>query len=301
MKKLMFVVLISLVSVLSAQESVKHIDVHGHRGTRGTRPENTIAAFREALRVGVDVLEMDMNVTKDGVIVISHEKSIVPDICLGPEGKKLEKPVPIISLTLEELKQYDCGTIRNAKFSTQVPSPGEKIPTLAEVFELVKNSTEPAAAKVGFNIETKIVPGEPEMSPEPEAFAKLVVDTVAKYGMTKRTIVQSFDWRTLKAVKKLEPGIKISQLTEAVLVDLVAVAKASQADIISPEFKWINKEVVDYLHANGIKVAPWTLNDKKDIDNAVNWGVDAIITDYPDELIKYLKEKELRGNDKKSP
>ena len=294
MKKILFVVLLSAVSALSAQEGVRRIDVHGHRGTRGTRPENTLAAFREALRVGADVLEMDMNVTRDGVIVISHEKSISPDICLGPDGKKLEKPVPIISLTLEELKKYDCGTIKNARFPAQIPSPGERIPTLAEVFELVKNSTEPAAAKVGFNIETKIVPGEAELSLEPEAFAKLFVDLVAKYGMTERTILQSFDWRTLKAAKKLEPKIKISQLTEANLVDLVAVAKASQADIISPEFAWINKEVVDYLHANGIKVAPWTLNEKKDIDQAISWGVDAIITDYPADLISYLKEKKLR-------
>ncbi len=294
MKKIMIIVLISAVSALSAQENLKHIDVHGHRGTRGTRPENTLAAFREALRVGVDVLEMDMNVTGDGVIVISHEKSIVPEICLGPDGKKLTHPVPIISLKLEELKQYDCGTIKNDRFPTQIPSPGEKIPTLAEVFELVRNSTEPAAAKVGFNIETKIVPGESEMSPDPETFAKLVVDAAAKYGMTERIIVQSFDWRTLKAVKKLEPKIRISQLTEANLMDLAAVAKASQADIISPEFKWINKEVVDHLHANGIQVAPWTLNDKRDIDKAVSWGVDAIITDYPAELIAYLKEKKLR-------
>ena len=159
MKKIMLAVLLSSVSALSALESVKYIDVHGHRGTRGTRPENTLASFREALRVGVDVLEMDMNVTKDGVVVISHEKSIGPDICLGPGGEKITQPVPIISLTLEELKKYDCGTIRNAKFPDQIPSPGEKIPTLAEVFELVKNSTEPAAAKVRFNIETKIVPG----------------------------------------------------------------------------------------------------------------------------------------------
>ena len=294
MKKIIFIALIASVSALSAGESVKRIDVHGHRGTRGTRPENTLAAFGEALRVGVDVLETDMNVTKDGVIVISHDRSVSPDLCLGPDGKKLESPAPIISLTLEEVKKYDCGTLINPKFPEQVASPGERIPTLAEVFELVKNSTEPAAAKVRFNIETKIVPGEPEMSPAPEAFAKLVVDTVARYGMAERTIVQSFDWRTLKAVKKLEPKIKISQLTEANLPDLVAVAKASRADIISPDFKWINKEVVDYLHANGIKVAPWTLNNKKDIDNAISWGVDAIITDYPAKLINDLKEKNLR-------
>ncbi|MFA6434920.1 MAG: glycerophosphodiester phosphodiesterase [Elusimicrobiales bacterium] len=294
MKKLIFTILIAAVPVVSAQERTGHIDVHGHRGTSGTRPENTLAAFREALRVGVDVLEMDMNVTRDGVIVISHEKFVNPELCLGPDGKKPSRRTPIISLSFEELEKYDCGSIKNPGFPKQVPSPGEKIPSLAEVFELVKNSTEPAAAKVRFNIETKIVPGEREMSPEPEAFAKLVVDTAARYGMTARVIVQSFDWRTLRAVKKLEPAIKLSQLTEADLVDLAAVAKTSRADFISPWFTWLTREDVDRLHAAGVKVAPWTLNDKKDIDTAVSWGVDAIITDYPAELIEYLKEKKLR-------
>jgi len=294
MKKTVFIFLLTAASALSAQENIKRIEVQGHRGTRGTRPENTLAAFREALHVGVDVLEMDMNVTRDGVIVISHERAVNPELCLGPEGGKPARPAPIISLPLEELKQYDCGSVKNAGFPGQIVSPGERIPTLAEVFELVRRSTEPAAATVGFNLETKIVPGEPEMSPAPEIFAKLVVETAARYGMTERTVVQSFDWRTLKAVKKLEPRLRTSQLTEADLTDLVAVARASRADIISPRFKWLTKEDVERLHAEGIKVAPWTLNSRKDMDTAVGWGVDAIITDYPAELIGYLKEKKLR-------
>ncbi|MCX5785006.1 MAG: glycerophosphodiester phosphodiesterase [Elusimicrobia bacterium] len=293
MKKIIFTALLLTPGILASQ-GTKLIEVHGHRGTRGTRPENTLSAFREALRLGVDVLEMDMNVTKDGVIVISHEKSIIPDICLGPDGKKLASPAPIISLTLEEVKKYDCGTLQNPRFPAQAPSPGERIPTLEEVFQMVLASTEPAAARVRFNIETKLVPGEPELSPPPAVFAKLFVDMVKKYGLTDRVILQSFDWRTLVEAKKLEPKIKIAQLIEATLVDLVAVAKSSQADIISPEFKWINKDVVEYLHKNGIQVVPWTLNDKKDIENAISWGVDGIITDYPGDLIDYLKAKKLR-------
>lgn len=293
MKKLLLTLLVCCAAAAGAEEAARKIEVHGHRGTRGTRPENTLAAFKEALRVGVDVLELDMNVTADGTLVVSHDRFVNTEICLGPKGEKPAANLAISSLNLAELKGYDCGTLRNPKFPKQVPVPGEKMPTLAEVFELVRRSTEPAAAKVGFNIETKIVPGEPEVSPSPEIFAMLVVEALKEHGMTGRTVVQSFDWRTLAEIRKLDPKIKLAQLTEANLLDPAALA-ASKAEVISPWFKWTTAEMVAALHKAGKKAAPWTLNDKKDWDKAVEYGVDAVITDYPEEFIAYLKGKKLR-------
>ena len=276
-----------------AQEAGK-IAVHGHRGSRGTVPENTIPAFEAALMAEADVLEMDMGVTKDNVIVVSHEPNIVPERCLDAEGNKLKKAVPIRSLTLAEVKKYDCGTLVNPKFPQQLSVPGERIPTLDEVFAMVKASGYQAAPKVEFNIETKIFPAEPELTPSATDFARLVADAVIRNGMEKRVMVQSFDVRTLKEIKKIAPAIRTSQLTYEELVDIVPALKSAKADIWSPNYKWVTRESINEAHAAGIQVAPWTINTKKEWDMAIAAGVDAIITDYPEALVEHLKSKKLR-------
>ncbi|OGR96297.1 MAG: hypothetical protein A2016_03650 [Elusimicrobia bacterium GWF2_62_30] len=292
MKKLAFLVPAILLTALGPAEAA--LLVHGHRGTRGTRPENTLPAFEEALRAGVDVLELDLGVTKDGVVVISHEPGVNPAICLDPEGKKLDKLVPFNSLTLEEVKKYDCGAVQNPRFPRQVPVPGTAIPTLDEVFSLVEKSTHPGAAAVEFNIETKIFPFDPKASPYPAVFAKLVADVVKQHGMEKRVILQSFDVRTLREMKKLAPEIRTAQLTYEELVDIVAALKGSKTDIWSPNYEWITIESIKEAHAAGIPVAPWTLNTPEAWEAAIAAGVDAIITDYPADLIDYLKANKLR-------
>ncbi|MDD2805158.1 MAG: glycerophosphodiester phosphodiesterase [Elusimicrobiales bacterium] len=287
MKKLIFILISACAAQLCAQEA-RVVAVHGHRGSRGTVPENTIPAFEAGLMAGVDVLELDLGVTKDNVVVISHEPNVTPERCLDPEGKKLEKPVPLRSLTLAELKKYDCGTLPHPKFPQQIPVPGERMPTLDEMFAMVEKSGYEAARRVEFNIETKIFPYDPAATPSPAEFARLVVDVVKKHGMEARTIVQSFDYRTLREVKKLEPAIRTSQLTEANLVDIVPALKSVKADFWSPDFKWTTPEAVKEVQAAGMKVAPWTINTKKEWELAIQAGVDAIITDYPAALIEYL-------------
>lgn len=267
--------------------------VHGHRGCRAVLPENTIAAFDGALRAGADVLELDLNVTKDGVVVVSHEREIDPEICRFKDGRPAEK-VPIRSLTLAQVKEYDCGSIKNPKFPAQTASPGQPIPTLAELFAYVKASGYPSASKVQFNIETKIVPGEPDLSPSPGEFAKQVVAVVRGAKMESRTIIQSFDRRTLEAVRGLEPRIRLSMLISDNLPDLVAVAKAQKVHIISPYHPWITKEDVRALHAINVQVAPWTVNEEKDWERMLDLGVDAVITDDPGSFIAFLKKRGLR-------
>jgi glycerophosphoryl diester phosphodiesterase len=290
MKKLLF---ISLVAACAPAWAAGPL-VHGHRGTRGTMPENTLPAFEEALKAGVDVLEMDLGVTKDNVVVVSHEPNVTPERCLGPDGKTFEKPVPIRSLMLAELKKYDCGALANPKFPKQRAVKGTPIPTLEEVLTMVSRSKLPAARKVEFNIETKIFPYDPDLSPAPAEFAALVVGAVKRYGMGPRTIVQSFDVRTLKEIKTMAPEIRTSQLTYEELLDIVPALKAAGTDIWSPNYKWITAQAVKEAQAAGIKVAPWTINDPKAWDLAIAAGVDAIITDYPADLIDHLKEKNLR-------
>tara|TARA_B100000749_G_scaffold280707_1_gene278191 strand:+ start:124405 stop:125277 length:873 start_codon:yes stop_codon:yes gene_type:complete len=290
MKKYIVLVLMLFAEVAFA----KKISVHGHRGARSVRPENTISAFKYALEVGVDVLEFDLSVTKDNVLILSHDPWIDKDICLGPKGKKLKEKIPVNTLTLAEVKQFDCGSLINPRFKKQVPQKGERIPTLAEVFDFVKNSEIPGAKTVEFNIETKIVPSLPDLTPSPKQFAEMLVKELKAAGMDSRTIVQSFDHRTLYWVKKIDSKIRISQLTSDSMVDMVGAAKGISAEFISPYMHWISKDMVQRLHKNGIQVAPWTANEAKDWDYLISIGVDAIITDDPKALIDYLKKKKLR-------
>ena len=187
-------------------------DLQAHRGGRGLHPENTMAAFRHAVALGVTTLETDLAVTKDGVLVLSHEPRINPDLARGPDGKWLDAPGPLIhSLTLAELKRYDIGRLNpKTKYGTQFPEQkavdGERFPTLAEFFAS-------AAPQMRFNIETKIDPTAPGNTVPPAAFAKLVVNAVRAAKMEQRVTIQSFDWRTLVESRRLAPEIESVCLT----------------------------------------------------------------------------------------
>jgi glycerophosphoryl diester phosphodiesterase len=259
------------------------IQVHGHRGARAVRPENTLPAFEYAIGLGVDVLELDMAVTKDDVVVISHDPIVNAEICQGPGAGK-----PLRSLTFAEVRQIDCGSLRNPHFAQQQPVPGTRIPTLDEVFALAKKGA------FHFNIETKIFAGKPDLAPAPGKFAQLVLDIVRKHKLESRVILQSFDFRTLHAMKKLEPRIRLSALDERGKLDFVALARESGASIVSPHYSLVTPEKVKAAHAAGLQVVPWTANERKDWEKLVAAEVDAIISDDPASLIAFLREKGLR-------
>lgn len=256
--------------------------VHGHRGARARRPENTLPAFRYAIEQGVDVLELDVAVTKDNVPVVSHDPLINATICSGPKTG-----IAIRTLTLPELRQYDCGGKQNPSFATQVPVPGTTVPTLDEVFDLGRGNA------IQFNVETKIFADHPELTPDPEAFTRLILDLIRKHGIEQRVILQSFDPRTLRVMKKLNPGIRRAALFEKQR-DWPEVAREFEATIFSPEFHLVTQERVAQAHASGIQVVPWTVNKPEDWMRLVDAGVDAIISDDPASLIAWLKEKKLR-------
>ena len=260
----------------------RKILVHGHRGARARRPENTLPAFRYALEQGVDVLELDVAVTKDGVAVVSHDPLLNPTICSGP------KPgTAIHSLTLAELQQYDCGAKKNPNFADQQPVPGTRVPTLDEVLSLGQGNN------VEFNIETKIFADKPDLTPDPEAFTKLVLDQIRKHKLDDRAILQSFDPRTLRVMKRLAPGIRRAALFEK-QQDWMAVAKEFDATLFSPEHRLVTPALVEQAHKAGFQVVPWTADKPADWQRLADAGVDAIITDDPAELIAWLKSKGLR-------
>ena len=274
-----------VLTTLMTQAAPQRILVHGHRGARAVLPENTIPAFEHAIEAGADVLELDVAVTKDNILVVSHDPHINPVICTGPA----EKPM-IFGMTLAEVRQYDCGARRNPDFPKQKPVPGTRIPTLDEVFALASRGT------FGFNVETKIFPSRPELTPPPDVFARLVLEAIRKHKLEKRVIVQSFDYRTLHAMKKLAPEIRLSALADRMVQDdFVSISKqAGGAPIVAPHFTLVTPEKVRAAHAAGLEVVPWTPNEPPLWERLVAAGVDAIITDNPAALIAWLKEKGRR-------
>jgi glycerophosphoryl diester phosphodiesterase len=292
-------------------------DIEAHRGGRALFPENTLASFANALSMGVDTLEMDIGVTRDGVIVVSHERGLNPDLARGADGKYVAPPgLPLVQLRLEDVKKYDVGKIRPgsayaAKFPDQRAVPGAKIPTLKEVIDLVRKSGD---SHVRLNIETKIDPSHPGESPDPERFVALLLDLLQAERFSDRVMVQSFDWRTLQLVQKLAPAIPTVYLTvqagtaPTVFPDkasvwtagfdpaehgksIPATIRAAGGAIWSPYFGDVNPALISESHALGLKVVVWTVNKPADMARLIEMGVDGIISDHPDLLRKAAAEK----------
>ena len=293
-------------------------DLEAHRGGRGLRPENTLAAFSFALATGVTTLEMDLAVTKDGVLVISHDPHLNPDLVRAPDGAWLAgKGPPIDTLTLAELKRYDIGRLNpQSAYARQFPEQrgedGERFPTLAEVFALVKAHSRP----VRFNLETKITPGSSGDTVDPVTFARMTVDAIRKAGLAGDAMIQSFDWRTLIAAKKLAPDIETVCLTiETAGNDTVQRSAESPSPWLaglspryydgslprtvdaagcgtwSPFWRNVTAANVAESHALGLRVLPWTVNEPWDMAHLIDMKVDGVITDYPDRARKVMADK----------
>jgi len=268
------------IAMLPAQSKIL---VHGHRGARAMRPENTLPAFEYAIGVGADVLELDMAVTKDNVIVISHDPYLHPPVCSGPVPEAM-----IHELTLAQVREWDCGKIRNPGFPKQTPIEGTRMPTLDQVFDLAPNGT------VQFNIETKSFADHPERTPPPDEFARMVLEVVRKHKMEQRVLLQSFDFRTLHAMAKLAPEIRRVALWEGDNRSFVAIARDADAPIVSPYYQLVTPAKVREAHAAGLQVVPWTPDAPREWQYLIDAKVDAIITDDPAALIAYLKQRNLR-------
>lgn len=281
-------------------------DLQGHRGARGLAPENTIAGFATTLGIGVTTLELDTAITRDGVVVVSHDPALNPMITRGPEGQFLRERGPRIrDLTFDELQRYDVGRLQPgtryaASYPDQQPVDGARIPKLAEVFALVKKS---GNAAVRLSVETKIDPRNPENTLPPEDFARRVIAEIRAAGMAARSTVQSFDWRTLQVVQREAPEIGTVYLTARQRwLDNVAgdpspwtagfrlaehgsvpkMVHAAGGRIWSSYFGDMDAAQVQEAKALGLTVLAWTVNAPADIARIMDLGVDGIISDRPD-------------------
>ncbi len=275
-----------LVSLLLFSVPAMAIDLQGHRGARGLLPENTLPGFERAIALGVTTLELDVGVTRDGVVVVHHDRALNPDLARGPDGQWVKAPAPtIFSLTFEQLQTYDVGRLRPgseylSRFKDQKPVDGTRIPKLEDVLRL--------DAKVRFNIETKLSPEAPHETLAPEPFARALIAEVRRAGVEKRTTIQSFDFRTLKVVEREAPEIATAYLTSKRYPDPARVAEAG-ARIWSPDFTVLNEQVVSAARKLNLKIVPWTVNEPGDIARMLALQVDGIISDYPDRVLAELK------------
>jgi glycerophosphoryl diester phosphodiesterase len=295
-------------------------DLEAHRGGRALLPENTLPAFANALSMGVDTLELDVGVTADGALVVSHERGLNPDLARDANGIYVTPPgTPFVKLRLDEIKTYDVGQIRpDSAYARQFPDqhavPGTPIPTLKELFALVRRS---GNTHVRFNIETKIDPDHPDQSPDPQTFVTRLLGVIAEEGLADRVMIQSFDWRTLQLVQQQAPKIPTVYLTlQRGSAPTIALDKATNwtagfnpADhggslprtisaaggaIWSPYFGDVSAALVAEAHGLGLRVVVWTVNKPEDMAHMIEIGVDGIISDRPDLLRQVAGDKGIK-------
>lgn len=291
--KLAFMLILSV-----AGGYIHALDVQGHRGARGLFPENTLPAFRAAIEAGTHTLELDLHVSLDGEVVIHHDYFI--DDATSPFSG-----LSIGSLKLSEIKKIDCGSRIDPDFPRQQRIPGTQIPTLDELFVLIDNSMHPNAKNVRLNLEIKRDPRYPELSLSAEELAIKIVSKVREKGFSQRVYYSSFDPEVLMKIYQLDPtamlgfifGTDSFATAQTLQPDnamglLLKLAKSFNAKILSPsEDLLTDAALVHFLQQSGFQVTPWTVNSSAQWSKLIEMGVDGIITDYPQDLLLFLKEK----------
>ncbi len=296
-------------------------DLQGHRGARGLYPENSLPGFEAALELGVTTLEMDLAVTRDGVVVVHHDRRLDPARTRGPDGAWLTGPTPAINdLSRAELATYDIGRARPGgkvarRFPDQRGLDGVAIPTLAEVLALAEARS---GGTLRYNLEIKTSPLAPEEALVPAAFAAALAQVLERAGVGRRAAVQSFDWRGLAAFQALAPGIAtvylsaeqrwldnlergrpgVSPWTAGLDLDdfggsVPAAIRAAGGAVWSPYFRDLTDAELRAAHDLGLKVVVWTVNDPAEMAALIARGADGIITDYPDRLRRVMAENGL--------
>ena len=302
------------------------VEVYAHRGARSYAPENSIPGYSTGLAIGTHWVDMDIVMTKDGEVVVSHDIRLNPDIVRGTDGKFISERKLVKSLSLDEIKQYDVGRMDTSSsyskfFPAQVGMDGIPMPTLREVIRYVNNKTK---NQVGFQIEFKTDPEHTDWTYTPAEFAAAVYTILKEENIERNCEIQSFDWRCLYELQKLNPLIKTAYLTEwdnepgcpysffdpdpalaglwtgGVLVkdhknSIPQMIKDLGGACWEPEDVELTKATLDEAHSLGLKVVVWTWPEHSGtvfntelVSTLISWGVDGIITDDPGKLISML-------------
>jgi len=272
------------------------VDLQGHRGARGLAPENTIPAFRRALAIGVTTLEMDVAIASDGTVVVSHEPWMAPEKCLTPDGERIgDGPQHnIYDMSYEEVAAYDCGRPLD-DFPEQEATSASK-PRLTDVIQMAETYVqEQDRAPVFYNVEIKSRPEwDGTYHPKPTAFVERVLAAVEAEEVAPRTTIQSFDPRSLEAVRRRGASVRTALLVGWAGDDGLADnlnALSFTPDVYSPNARLVDEELVRAVHDRGITLIPWTVNEPEAMKRLLRLGVDGLITDYPDRGQTVLRER----------
>ena len=291
-------------------------EIEGHRGARGLLPENTLPSFERAIALGVDGLEFDIGLTRDGVPVVHHDPALNPEHTRDAGGRWLVSPALLLrDFDMATLSGFDVGRARpggrtSRQFPLQEPCDGACVPTLAEVLALGRK---PGAGAVRFSIEIKLSPLAPEETAGPEAFAEAVVAVLRAEDMLPRVSVRAFDWRVLRELRRIAPELAVGCLTaeqswrDNILRDrpepspwtaglnihehggsVPRMVHAFGGPVWSPYYSELTAEALDEARSLGLKVVVWTVNEVRDMEAMARLGVDGIITDYPDRAVEAL-------------
>jgi glycerophosphoryl diester phosphodiesterase len=281
---------VSTMKAMNIYDSLPVFDKEGHRGCRGLMPENTIPAMLKALDLGVSTLEMDTHITKDRMVIISHDPYFNHDITTKPDGKYLapgdEKKLLLYGMNYSETQQYDVGLKPHPHFPRQEKIPVHK-PLLRDLIDSVENYCVRKQIHLPFyNIETKSTPATDHINhPPPEEFVDLLMAVILSKHIENRTIIQSFDPRTLQVLHRKYPGVMTALLIERLNrspIDDQLKQLGFIPTIYSPEYTLVTDSLLIKCHAANMKIIPWTVDDKINIERLKKMGVDGIITDYPD-------------------
>lgn len=289
MKQFILIVFLFISSFCFSQEK-KSTEIHGHRGFRGLFPENTLKGFKQAAKVGVDYLELDVLITKDSQVVVSHEPWFNPSTCTSPEGNAITKRTKnnLHKLNYSEIKKYDCGKRGNKKFPQQYAS-SEYKPLLSEVIETMEAfAKENNLPPIKYNIEIKNNKfGDGKYHFDTKITIALIYNVIKKFNINNRVIIQSFDVRCLKEIHKMDSELKIGLLVANFTSVRLNISKLGFTPYCyNPNSKICKQKTIEQAHKLGCKVIVWTVNSEKEMKKFIDLGVDGIITDYPNVALR---------------
>jgi glycerophosphoryl diester phosphodiesterase len=305
-------------SLIKTNERNGSFDLQSHRGGRGEWTEESLAAFTNSLALGVTTLELDTHLTEDGKVIVWHDDTIQAAKCVDTAPATTGDPEfpyvgdRVAELSLAQVKTLNCGFVQLPGYPEQDVIEGNRIAELKDVYQLVRDTN---AAKVRFNVETKVESSEVGGAGM-ESLTRAVVAEIQASGMAARTTLQSFDWSSLNLTKEIAPDLPLVALSSGdawmgvgqpgasrnlggIDIDdydgsLPKAAAAQGYDVVSPTFRSVTPEMITEAHQLGLPVIPWTVNTTADMVHLMDLGVDGIITDYPTRLRTLVEERGLK-------
>ena len=292
-----------------------YIKIYGHRGARGVLPENTLESFKYLFENNIHAYETDILISKDFIPVITHDFRLDPSYTKDINDNWIEdENIKIIDLTYDQILQFDVGTLNKLskygrKFINQKSLQNQKIPKLSELLKLTSDNI---VEDLLINLEIKSTPVEKNLTPEPDEMVKIIIDEVSRSNLEDRIIYSSFDWRVLREIKERDSKIPRAYLTSGVKgkiydkspwldftplhngVELPELIKALGGSAWHPNYKDVNKEIVQISHDKGLPVNVWTVNRESDMLRMIDYGVDGIMTDYPLKLKELCERKNIK-------